>query len=714
MFGTTQQHKQLSSLGGPGRSASDPSLNVTASNHQRKQPTPPLQSATYQDSVAGNKQSDALYSQATHNLHRNASNENIVFRRIEANQQPHPSVSKMEEDLHVMSPETLDSSSSGLPSDSSSDGLVSPDLNDSLEFSKPGVTFTVGNTQLRSTQNKTNQLAGKDSSNENLSGSKESMINNDSSTHFDSNSLNTRTSSSQGNEQLAKGQQSMYIYEVDDSSSNDSMEEYRARAGLRPTPPRDRRHRKHQSCVPYTVSSDNPIENFAHIASMPTNTSTELSITQHQSQSSVRADSIDLDVEVKPKPKIVGILKKSGSSGSNSRVPSSSNMAGSNYANSTVEGQSGEALTGAGHDYCDGNTQTEYKKKVRFVDQLSGPVKKNAVKPEIGFIDSARLELWKRVLPNAVSTHYLSNSAFTPKMKVSLLSKASTSQGISGPPMKSHPPHPPNGIAVHVPVASADESPGASPSPRQITQVQSIPEELPSKVPDPTSEKLPVNSSSSGERLPDTTQATTEPLQSDATNGDIDPSKLQVTKQIALDKTPTDDDINNLWDQIRNALQDNQKIAVPPQVFNFRIQPDKHNYQPFDNSSAGSVSSQTSTLPLRDDQRALSGTSRRNPTAERTHPNAPVPQRQGYLRQTNTSRTMRCQQNSPHQQTQLLGRRGHSYTATYPAANRQDHSLFSTRTHPSVQTSSVEPELVVKATGNNFGRKSEYIILQLC
>lgn len=713
MFGAAQQNKLIGSLGGPGRSASDPSLNVTASSHQGKQPPPPsVQSANNHNHVAINKFDDThtLSSQATHNLHRNASIDNIVFRHVvatEATQQPHPSVSKMEEDLHVMSPETPDSSSSGLPSDSSSDGVVSPDLHDSLEFSGSGITFTVGDTQL---QNKTDQFARKDSSNANMSAVRD---NNDTSARSDSNtnSIKSRTSSGQGSVQQAKRHQPIYVCEVDDSSSNDSVEECRARAGPRPTPPRDRRHRKHHNSA---ASSDNPIETSTPIASMSTNTYTEPSIAQQQSQSAVPADSSDLDVEVKPKSKIVGILKKSGSSALNSRVPSGNSMAESSYANSTVEGQGSEALLGSGHDYCDG--KTEPKKKVRFVDQveLSGvdiPVKK---KSEIGFIDSARIELWKRVLPNGVSTHYLPNSAFTPKMKVSLLSKASVSQGISGPPLKPHPSSPPNGITVHVPVVTADESPGTSPSPRQITPVQSIPEDPPSNIPDPTNEKLPVNVSSTVETLPVTTQATKESVQSDATIGDIDPLTLQVNKQIPLDKTPTDADINHLWDQIQNALQDNQKISIPPQVFNFRIQPDKLNYQPYENSSAGSVTSQTSTLPLRDEQRGhstVSGTTRRNPTVERTHSksgDASVPQRQGYQRQTNPSRPMRCQQIGTHQQTQLLGRRGHSYTATYPVSNRQDHTLFSTRTHPNVQTSSVEPELVGKATVNNFGRRSKY------
>ncbi len=355
------------------------------------------------------------------------------------------------------------------------------------------------------------------------------------------------------------------------------------------------------------------------------------------------------DIETtRNKPKVVGILKKSHSNKS-------------------------RALK---------KTESAKVKKVQFSDQIERRsfnvhTNRGSSNADTNGIDPARLELWKRVLPNGVTNQYLPNSAFTPKMKVSLSAK--TSQSPSKPPM--------NGITVHIPKATNEAPlstlpPGAdSPSELQ-TQSHTTSVGLNGVVPvPPYLEDAPVIRKQ-------------EPSL-------IDTPKDNHPKQISLEKTPTDDEINSLFDQIKNALEDNQKVFVPPQVFNFKIHQGGSSRQ--ETSSTGSTTSHTSTVTHREDHRNVP-TARKNTSAERfySRPNDTSAQR-GSQKQTNLSRPSRCQTNfSPHPPL-LLTRRGHGHTVTYPTTNR---------TQP-IQMTSTEPDMSSRAIGSKKGLLHMLIILKL-
>lgn len=647
MWSITQQNKQLGSFGGPGKSASDPSLTFTADNYRAKKNShSSMQPSSHCNSIKENTCTDSHIPSflATHNLHFDTHSE-FQTEGPQTTQLPDHSVSKMLENMPVFSP---DSFSNGLPSDSSSDGLLSPDLDDSLELSDPAVTFTVGDKQLHSSCNKTDQ---------------------------------SQTNRERNNENIIKDQQShlghqlICVSEVEDSSSNGSMEEYDTRSGPTPNISQVQKQNKTENKKQPENPNSRPI---VHSSSEPWSV-------KRQSQYSVTDDT----KETKSAGKIVGILKKSGSVGSS--------VAQSESDTSSIDrGQDVETAGDMGQHHCDGKTET--KKKVRFIDQieLRIPNAKNSVRSENGFIDSARIELWKRVLPNGLSSNYLPNSAFTPKMKVSLSSKPSESQAISGPPLKP----PPNGITIHTPVnESSNQSTTCDHSPAEITTIPtsgtnpSVNEK--SNSTSNTSlqpeKSLPGSRISSNRQFPVTTH-------SSGTNGS---SKLQESGQVALDKTPTDDDINNLWEQIRSNLQDNRKVSIPPQVFNFRVQPDNvpYNHQAYENYLSVEQRGKHGPSPSEFSQRSLN--------AERTNSKSgevAMPQRQVLTRQAKPSRPMRCEKS----QTLLLEKRGPSYVTTYPGASRQNHSVFSTRTHSNVQTSSKEPEVGSRTATNNFGRSEKY------
>ncbi len=342
--------------------------------------------------------------------------------------------------------------------------------------------------------------------------------------------------------------------------------------------------------------------------------------------------------KVKEKPKVVGILKKSMSSKGPLRAK---------------------------------RTEFSKAKRVSFSDKLETSYSSSTSRkgsPDTGYIDPAKLELWKRVLPNGVTTQYLPNSAFTPKMKVSLSSKASQSPST---------PQPANGISVHIPVATSE------------TYSKS----------DSLNCDVPVKTPSNGE--PSTQAQSHLSMVSVGLNGVVPISEysekpLNSTsqelshkehRQMLLENTPTDDEINNLWDQIRSALEDNQKVFVPPQVFNFRIH---HPSRQDPTSSAHSLASNGSALIHKEDKK----NARRNISADRfySRPND-TPTQRGMQKQPNLSRPTRYQSNFSSQSAPLLSKRGHSHAVTYPVVSQ---------TKPVVQMTYTEPN-TSKTTGSRKG-----------
>jgi hypothetical protein len=156
----------------------------------------------------------------------------------------------------------------------------------------------------------------------------------------------------------------------------------------------------------------------------------------------------------------------------------------------------------------DPSTSSKSQKKVRFSDEVEVSVK-NSSPMVMNMSDSVQIELWKRVFPKEFSP----NSAFTPKLRCSLSSKAPPFQGMHRGSRK-----PPN-ISVHVPAAAGYN--------------------------------FNTNHSGKPVELSD--------LLDDVEKGDS-----------TVDQSSTDTDINTMWDQIRLCLQDGRKVSVPPRLFDFK------------------------------------------------------------------------------------------------------------------------------------------------
>ena len=583
------------------RSSSDPSLS-----HKRASSS----NDTLSNSVRS--QGDAgLSSHATSNLHRNMSDESIVFQTVHNNQYS----SKMDDDLRVTSPDT--------PVSSSDESLLSntvdappTDLHDSLDTARPCTVFTVGDDDPQGDSGPVSETTQ--------------------CTNPHSMTTGTGNTSQVINIPLANGQQQQPIYacESDDISSVDSLEDQQGRTA--PTKPSEQTN---------NVSAQN--NQTHHTSSVPISRIAE------------QLREAELLKEAQEKPKVVGILKKSNSNTS--------------VANPAID------------------TEPAKTKRVRFADRIDTSTTEvpTTSTTSNSVIDPAHIELWKKVLPNGVTTHYIPNSAFTPKMRVSLTSKPSPSQ-----PVPSQQPPPTNGLTIHIPVPSADSSP-SSPQRQPDSAITGKPGS--SREALPTQPKVSTASVSLNGVTPTTKDASSEIVQlmGNAPRDDH-------PKQISLEKTPTDDEITKLWDQIKNALEDNQKVLIPPQVFNFRIESGGQSRHSSETASTGSGTSQTPTVTY--DQRGhhpLPQNSRRIMSAERFYskPNDTSSQKGSMQRQTNLSRPTRHQPNLSPQPAQLLARRGHGHSTTYPVANRQDHLVTANGTQPTMQMTATEPDLAIRTNG---------------
>lgn len=253
----------------------------------------------------------------------------------------------------------------------------------------------------------------------------------------------------------------------------------------------------------------------------------------------------------KAEPKIVGILKRNGLT----PYPSASTTAQSSQVISTaVSSILADSKSAANVSQL--AELSKSSKKVRFMDQIISPV---GTLKDGGQIDKARQAIWSKVLPNGIATNFPPNSAFTPKLRVTLSG--------NGVPKSHHHHHhhhtPPNGITVHVPRA-VEVSPPPSPVLLPVKQVAS-----------PSSNSAPssgVHSESTTQKEEEISRGGEVAVLDGVSSEEPDGGGLVV----ALDKTPTDDDINELWGQIRKCLNDDRKVSVPPRVFNFRTLPQQN------------------------------------------------------------------------------------------------------------------------------------------
>ena len=254
-------------------------------------------------------------------------------------------------------------------------------------------------------------------------------------------------------------------------------------------------------------------------------------------------------------PKLVGILKKPGS-GSQSLKPCSGGS--SSQGGSTLS--SAMTVTDGGSQYSSHSGAVEggrTNKRVRFLDQVDSPA--GSVDSSVtSVLDPAsfQAQLWSKVLHNGFPTGFPPNSAFTPKMRLSLSSKAALTP-------RRPLPSPPNGITVHMPRAEPPPEGKSSAS-----EVESSPEGRSSQVGQASS------TLQSAVPPRDTSSPSHQSVHRVECPGlEHDQPTAVPERGIPLDKTPTDDDINDLWTQIRAYFHGTEKISVPLHVFRFL--PDK-------------------------------------------------------------------------------------------------------------------------------------------
>ena len=443
--------------------------------------------------------------------------------------------------------------------------------------------------------------------------------------------------------------------------------------------------------------------------------------TQGQSSSSAPAEMSFTN----SKPKIVGILKKTSSSSiESSQSVSSTHM---DRTPSSKANSSNQISTAS---------SAKSQKRVRFVDQVATNNRQKAT--HTIHSDS----LWNHVLPNGFSTQHLPNSAFTPRMRVLLSSKAPTiPAAVNGPPKRPTGPSNPNGITVHVPIASVESPPSPSHPPLE----QKSHQDSNSSDEDTTTDKNDVqppkecnkngiflkNAKVGGEPTVCNCQNTTAKSMEDnssskVSNGGSDDAthaQAHSVSERSLDKTPTDNEINEMWEQIKTCLEENkQSTSVPVQVYPFQM-PTDNGLQRYGSASQreSNIATNTSALSLQREQNqanvATSGGNSHSSSAGSEQQNSGPPVKLVH-RQSNRNRPMRCQ-HQLHNQAQLArrhqnhthhdygegggGHTHHGHSATYPFAN-QDQSpqgqVQLVRVYPPVQMSSREPELVVRATAS--------------
>ena len=240
------------------------------------------------------------------------------------------------------------------------------------------------------------------------------------------------------------------------------------------------------------------------------------------SYDSLNEDS-DFDVEVEPVPipyggpsktKLVGILAKKSKIYPSSCTTFPSSPLYSHFGARTNL----SAITE--DEGCETETTQKSKKKVRFFDEINTGHMKTVI-PGCAF--SSRIPLWKTPFPRDNSSETLTN---TLKIKhMSFKTTATLSQG--NPPVMQKP-----GILSE-----------------KETNLSSVESEASSPKDAPASE-----------------------VSADSRTCADDQDGEGTKHYKSLDQTPTDNDIDTMWSQIHQSLQDTKKLIVPSKTFGFRQQ----------------------------------------------------------------------------------------------------------------------------------------------
>ena len=265
-------------------------------------------------------------------------------------------------------------------------------------------------------------------------------------------------------------------------------------------------------------------------------------------------------------PKIVGILKKSqGSSAASTIHSTDSEGRETRRWNGTENGLLGSVLTSRassansvlaleqrhgereGYGLINGSRVSRDTitmssagtiKRVRFSDNLESSSTYStpaAQQPSTVSIKSS-MELWKRVVPNSLCGRHSPNTIFSPRMKISLSQR--------GPMQK--PPLPSDRITVHVPRGY-----------EYLTQ-------------QPNGVKQESKTEGNGKS---TTRGTSDAEREGEAGHDSVAENEQNGEVIARGQTPTDDQIDNVWDEIQSQLYGRERVSLAPQVYQFQPNP---------------------------------------------------------------------------------------------------------------------------------------------
>ena len=215
----------------------------------------------------------------------------------------------------------------------------------------------------------------------------------------------------------------------------------------------------------------------------------------------------------------------------------------------------GHSITGESHISRDTITLSSASttKRVRFSDNLESSLNSSQssvsciAPPNTVTINSAA-ELWKRVLPNSAYNCYPPNGIFNPKMKISL-----SRRGQSGVPKKV--PLSSDHITVHVPHVTEFLSNGQQQDSRSGIRND--------------------NCYSKKSRNQKTIEQQNADKNFETKSEEDRCARKCSNRNESLEHSPTDAQIDKVWDEIQMQLYGTERVAVAPQVYQLQLDPQR-------------------------------------------------------------------------------------------------------------------------------------------
>ena len=221
----------------------------------------------------------------------------------------------------------------------------------------------------------------------------------------------------------------------------------------------------------------------------------------------------------------------------------------------------GHSITGESHVSRDTITLSSASttKRVRFSDNLESSLNSSqssvsciAPQPNTVTINSAA-ELWKRVLPNSAYNCYPPNGIFNPKMKISLSRRG---QPKKVPPSSDH-------VTVHVPHVTEFLSNGQQQESRSGTRNDNCYSKKGRNYAVGECNQKTIGQQDTGKTF-------------DTKSEEQDRSTRKYSdRNESLEHSPTDAQIDKVWDEIQMQLYGTDRVAVAPQVYQLQLDPQR-------------------------------------------------------------------------------------------------------------------------------------------